>query len=189
MFNANAEIFVVLYSFGAGGRFIQLCLENKNYDEYARYLSQNINAHANSGHYRFTHEFSDTMPYLPRYVFGLHPDHVKGLNSQFLRQCKNLNLVSINVTTEKSQMLLEQRRIRLGEPPLCSYETSSRTTHGPVCKFQFGRHPILQLELEDYWDPKKAIPILDSVFTRYNINPKWKELYQIWHANAIQNNS
>lgn len=188
MINFDAETFVILYSHGAGGRFLQLCIEDDNFDAYRDYLSANNNAHANNGHRQINNEFVEKYPFQDRYVFGIHPDHITA-SLQFARKCTNLKIISIDVSTERSQELLARRRQKLGSPALCSYEQSLKTSHGKVCKLWFGRAPVLQLELEDYWNPEKAIPILTEFFTAHDLNPRWQELYQIWHSNAIKDNS
>lgn len=188
MFNFEAETFLILYSHGAGGRFLQLCIEDSDFEVYRDYLRTNINAHAHNGHQEFSKDLIEQYPHQNRYAFVVHPDYITA-SLQFVRKCTNLKIISIDVSTERSQELLAQRRQKLGSPALCSYEQSLKTSHGKVCKLWFGQSPVLQLELEDYWDPEKAIPILTEFFATHHLNPRWQELYQIWHSNAIKDNS
>lgn len=191
MFNFNADVYLIVYPHGAGGRFLQLCIDDDGagFDIFKEYLESHQEAHIGQEHLYVSDEMIYIFIEQDRYAFGLHPDQVPGGSSKFGRQCTNLKVISINVTTEHSQELLKQRRARLGSPALCANETSLKTDHHLKCRFWFGKEPVLQLELEDYWEPEKAIPILSEFFKKHNLNTRWQELYQVWYDNSIKNNS
>lgn len=210
MFNFDAETFVIFYPNSAGGRFLELAIVldktihsvaynktglNKDYlfNFSKRYLAENINAHiGDSGH--LPNYIPEDMEWNDRYVFCVHQfELAPGL--AFFRKCKNLKPILIDITTQDSEDQLRQRRAifaqtadPLHRPGYSLYEPELKFLHNfnNAIKLKLGVWPCARIELADYWNPDTAIPALEKIFQDQNINnPRWQELYQIWHSTSI----
>jgi hypothetical protein len=214
MFNFDAEIFVILYPYAAGGRFLQMAMSldptitpihsnlptqpsfDELFNEYKLHLEttgQNNAHYKNAGH--LSEYVSTNLPDADRYVFCLHQVELVPARD-FLRECQNLKIFIINTSTEETFKQLRARRwffaqrvsVAMQESyrlPLSELQTIKSVNE--TLKFRIGAWPVGTIELEDYWNPNSAIPQLSQFFTEHNLNcPRWEELYHIWHANAIE---
>jgi len=214
MFNFNAETFVILYPYAAGGRFLQMAMsldpaitvvhtdmsEHAPYDQlfdgYRHYLktSSQHNAHyKNTGHLEeYNPEF---IQHADRYAFCLHQVELEPA-LMFLRRCRDLKIFIINTSTDNSLRQLKTRRWFFAQRVLAELQDSYKLhtlelqkikSVNETLKFRVGAWPVGSIELEDYWNPKIAIPLLNKFFAEHNINcNRWEELYHVWHANAIE---
>ena len=205
MFNPDAEVFVIFYPHGTGGRFLYsvMCLdpsivspagESATIDEVKEYLSNNENAHANNSHH-LNEYVSARMPYADRYVFCIHQNEY-GPAVPFLQRCKNLKIIIITIDSFAGMYLLDKRRSFLGRNFL---DETARSTYRvkpgeiellaqfiPLIEKQTNSGPGLIIDIKDYWNPDIAVSLLNKYFSEHNINCKnWEELYHIWLANSI----
>lgn len=213
MFNFNAETFVILYPYAAGGRFLQMAMSldptvtavhtdmfrqvphEYLFEEYKRCLTTgHNNAHYNgSGHLPAYNP--ENINHAERYVFCIHQVELAPARD-FLRQCQNLKIFIINTSTDESFQQLKTRRWFFAQRvilemqdgyKLHKLELQTIKSVNETLKFRLGTWPIGSIELEDYWNPETAIPLLNKFFTEHNLNPnQWEELYHIWHNNAIE---
>ncbi len=205
MFNPDAEVFVIFYPHGTGGRFLYsvMCLDpsivspagkNATFDQVKEYLSSNENAHANNSHHLSEYGFA-SMPYADRYIFCIHQAEY-GPAVSFLKRCKNLKIIIITIDSFAGIYLLDKRRSFLGRNVP---DEIARSTYcvkpGEIewlAQFELLIEPVtdsaagLIIDIKDYWNPDIAIPLLNKYFTKHNINCKnWEELYHIWLDNSI----
>jgi hypothetical protein len=213
MFNFGAETFVILYPYAAGGRFLQMAMSldptvtavhtdlfrqpsrEHLFEEYKRGLtSGHNNAHFNgSGH--LPDYIPENINHAERYVFCIHQAELQPATA-LLHRCQNLKIFIINISTNESVQQLKTRRWffaqRIILPLRDSYKLHAKELHtinsvNETLKFRIGAFPIGSIELEDYWNPEKAILLLNQFFAEHNLNcNRWEELYAIWHANAIE---
>lgn len=213
MFNFNAETFVILYPYAAGGRFLQMAMSldpsvtvmhtrlweqptaDRLFDEYLQTLtSGHNNAHyKDSGH--LPEYKPENMLWANRYVFCIHQAELAPA-LEFLRKCRNLKIFIVNTSTNKSFNRLACRRWYFAQRvelalqdgyKLHKLELDTIRSINDTIKFRVGAFPVGSIELEDYWDPTKAVPALNKFFATNNINaPRWEELYQVWIDNAIR---
>ena len=205
MFNPDAEVFVIFYPHGSGGRFLYsvMCLdpsiispagESATFDEVKEYLSGNENAHANNTDHLNSY-IPTSMPYADRYVFCVHQSTYES-SSKFLKICKNLKIIIITINSFAGLHLLDDRRKFLGrnipnEVARATYrvahdEMASLAQFIPFIEKQTGTVPGLTVDVKDYWNPDIAVSLLNKYFTEHNINCKnWEDLYHIWLANSI----
>lgn len=213
MFNFDAETFVILYPFAAGGRFLQMAMSldpsitavhtglfrqpphEQLFEEYTRSLtSGHNNAHYNgSGH--LPEYIPENIKYANRYVFCLHQVELAPARD-FLRKCQNLKIFIINTSTEETFKQLKARRWFFGQRVILEFqdgyklpklELDTIRSVNETLKFRIGTWPVSSIELEDYWNPEKAVPALNAFFASQNINcERWEELYHLWIDNAIR---
>jgi hypothetical protein len=205
MFNPDAEVFVIFYPHGSGGRFLYsvMCLdpsivspagENATFDEVKEYLSSNENAHANNSHH-LNEYVSARMPHADRYDFCIHQNEY-GPAVPLLQRCKNLKIIIITIDSFAGMYLLDKRRSFLGrnirdEIAKLTYcvkpgEIERLAKFGSLIEKQTNTVPGLIVDIKDYWNPDIAVSLLNKYFSEHNINCKnWEELYHIWLANSI----
>lgn len=176
--NHNAEVLLIVYPHGAGGRFLELLLTDSSVD--INEFKTNLN--------RFRRvewldklpqgEILTGLPWQDRYVFAVHDD--TGVNEDF-RLFPNLKVIAVVATTDRSIELLKRRRQYIGSPELGARESSLEST------FQHSINPDVCIELEHFWTPKHAIPLLDQLMDQSNINTSnLPKLYKTWHSTVIQ---
>lgn len=214
MFNFDAETFLILYPYASGGRFLQMAMSmdptitvvhsnmaehapyDQLFDDYRHHLktSRQHNAHyKDTGHLE---EYNPEMlPQSNRYVFCIHQTELTPA-LEFLRKCQNLKIFFINTSTDNSLRQLKTRRWFFAQRAhadtresykLYTSELQKIKSVNETLKFRVGAWPVGSIELEDYWNPKTAISLLNKFFSEHNINcNRWEELYLIWHANAIE---
>lgn len=212
MFNHDAEVFVIYYPHGCGGRFLQntLCLDpgimsvaiessgplgNKNlFDRLKDYLSTSVNAHIdNTGH--LPRYIPEKMRWANRYVFCVHQAEFASA-TKFLNTCKNLKIIIITMSSTESLQLVDDRRKFLGKDIPDEKARATYCIQKGEQKFLDWFIENIQRELEttvdlvidvaDYWNPDIAIPTLNKYFAERNINcNNWEELYHIWLNNSI----
>lgn len=213
MFNFNAETFVILYPYAAGGRFLQMAMSldptitaahtdlfrqppyEALFEEYKRSLTTgHNNAHYNgSGH--LPEYIPEKIDYAERYAFCVHQAELQPA-MMFLRQCRNLKIFIINTSTEESFRQLGQRRWFFAQRAPVAYRDSYKLEKSELVniksvnetlKLRIGAWPVGAIELEEYWNTEQAIPKLNAFFAEHNLNCRqWEELYHVWHANAIE---
>lgn len=214
MFNFDAETFVILYPYAAGGRFLQMVMSldpsitavhsnmpvqpeyNQLFDEYKQHFetSDQNNAHYKDSGHLPTYE-PNNIPHADRYVFCLHQSELAPALT-FLRKCQNLKIFIINTLTDGSVRQLRNRRWFFGQRVILEIQDGYRLeatelqtikSVNETLKFRIGAWPVGSIELEDYWSPDRAIPQLTQFFAEHKLNCiRWEELYHIWHANAIK---
>lgn len=212
MFNFNSEVFLIFYPHGAGGRFLQsvMCLDtsvmsvalhnsgplgNRNlFDRLKVYLANNKDAHLdNSGH--LPKYDPAEMRRSDRYVFCNH-QHEWQSGIEFFKQCSNLKIIIITMSSDTSVQKLDARRKYIGKDIENDFiRNTYRVKDGEVdflAKFtprierEFDTPVTFVMEVSDYWDPEIAIPMLNNFFIEQNIDPKnWEELYHIWLSTSI----
>jgi len=213
MFNFDAETFVIVYPFAAGGRFLQMAMSLDNsvvpihththvrpppdrlFEEYKQHLKKApSDAHYNqSGH--LPQYIPSELMHAERYVLCLHQVEIE-LALEFLRRCQNLKAFFIETSTEESFRLLRNRRWNFAQkvtlPMQDSYKLHPREllkiqSVNQTFKLRTGHWPVGSIELADYWSPTKAILLLNDFFKTHNINPtNWENLYYIWIDNVIR---
>lgn len=211
MFNPAAEVFVIFYPHGAGGRFLQSIMaldpsiksvyldshkelhRKQTFTELKEYLSQNNDSHVTFGHLR---EYdTDQMPWANRYVFCVHQIEY-GSAIEFLKLCGNLKIINITIESPMSNNLIDARRKYLGRNiPDESIRSSYRIHYGEVAELrEFPKFlkdnlyadPVVTLDVAQYWNPEIAVLILNNFFTEHGIDCKnWEELYHLWLTNSI----
>lgn len=214
MFNFDAETFVILYPYAAGGRFLQMAMSldptiapihsdlpkqpsyEHLFEEYKVHLetTEQHNAHyKNAGHLP---EYNPArLPSADRYVFCLHQVELAPA-MMFFRKCRNLKIFIINTSTEETFKQLKARRWFFAQRVLLAYregyklpqtELNTIRSVNETLKFRIGAWPVGSIELADYWHPTRAVPALTNFFASQNINcPRWEELYHLWINNAIE---
>ena len=207
MFNPNAEVFVIFYPHGAGGRFLYsvMCLDTSivspagasaTFDELKEYLGNNENAHANNSEH-LTKYIPKQMQYADRYVFCVHQREY-GPSVKFLQSCKNLKIIIITIENSIPGFhMIDERRKFLGR------KISDKVAKATYCikpeEIEWLEHfaelistlttvtPELIVDIKDYWNPNIAIPLFNKYFADHNINcDNWEELYHVWLANSIK---
>jgi len=205
MFNPDAEVFVIFYPHGTGGRFLYsvMCLdpsivspagESATFDQVKKYLSSNENAHANNS-YHLKEYVSACMPHADRYVFCIHQDTYRSA-VPFLQRCTNLKIIIITIDSIAGMYLTDKRRSFLGrnirdEIAKLTYcvkpgEIERLAKFGSLIGKQTNSVPGLIIDVKDYWNCNIAISVLNKYFSEHNIKcNNWEELYHIWLANSI----
>ena len=174
--NYNSEAVLIIYPHGTGGRFLEVLLDANptNLEEFASQLERFKQLFLRDN---FQGEIFNSSEDKDRYVFAVHDDI--GIHENFLK-FKNFKIITIVVTSKNNEDLLRRRRIYLNSPPLCSHETSLIST------FQHRLTASACIELEDFWTPTRAIPLLKTLLTQFNIkNDNLEELYNVWYNTAI----
>jgi len=213
MFNFNAETFVILYPYAAGGRFLQMAMSldpsvtavhtdsfrQPPYEQLLEEYKLSLTLGHNNAHYNNSGHLpeynAENIDCGDRYVFCIHQSELAPA-IQFFRKCQNLKIFIINTSTKESLQQLAQRRWFFAQRAPVSYRDSYKLEKSELdiirsvnetLKFRIGAWPIGSIELADYWDPEQAIPALNQFFIKHNLAPRhWEELYHIWHANAIE---
>ena len=120
-------------------------------------------------------------------VFCVHPHELPPAQA-FLRKCKTLKPILIDITTQSSIQQLKNRRaiFSRGAPDwakpgytLPESELRFLQNFNNVIKLKLGVWPCARIELADFWKPETGAPLLEKIFQEQNINnPGWQELYQ-----------
>lgn len=214
MFNFNAETFVIFYPYAAGGRFLQMAMSldptitaihtssfsqpqhQQLFAEYRHHLetTDQNNAHYKDGGHLPEYK-AENIPHADRYVFCIHQVELAPA-LEFLRKCQNLKIFIIDTSTEESFKQLSSRRWFFAQRvilplqdgyKLHAYELQTIRSFNQTCKLRIGKWPVGSIELEDYWSPTKAVPLITDFFTTHNVqSPRWEELYHLWHNRAIK---
>ena len=174
--NYNAEVILIIYPHGAGGRFLELLLGSPtvSVDEFKQLIRKQKRLawmDQPQGSFLWQSEFRD------QYVIAVHDDIPSEDN---LLKFSNLKIIAVVATTDKSVELLGRRRKYLGSPALGINETSLRST------FFEGMHPASWVEIEELWEPVRGVARVKSLLAQFNIeNEHAEDLYHIWHQQTI----
>lgn len=213
MFNFNAETFVIVYPFAAGGRFLQMAmsldssvvpihthtLSQPSADQLFKEYKQHLEKAPSDAHYNHSAHLPQYLPselvHAERYVLCLHQVEIEPA-LEFLRKCQNLKAFIIETSTEESFSQLRNRRWYFAQKVTLPMQDSYKLHPGELLKIQSvnqtfklrtGHWPVGSIELADYWSPANAILLLNNLFRTHNIDPKnWEELYHIWINNVIR---
>ena len=198
MFNYDAEVFVILYPFAAGGKFLQMIIKRdpgvcpvtnapKPTDEQIKnYLQNNHNAHVVEN--ESTPESIESMTAWPKYVFQFHQEIIEweDINS-LMRKCSRLRPIFITCGREASRRLVNRRRLEKNDLQfVTSTERAFNNFLPGFVNLWWNAPPALTIEVDDFWNPDHAKSILNDFFAKHKIlTPGWEELYDAWHAKSI----
>ena len=199
MFNYDAEVFVIIYPFAGGGKFLQMAMHldpgmpvlipgkpKPTHEQIIDYLQTHQNAHVVENEQ--TPKYIESLPPSSKYVFQFHQEILEweAINS-IMRKCARLRPVFITCGREASRRLVNRRRLDKNDLQFITPTERAFNNFLPrMSGLWWGAEPALVIEVEDYWNPANAKSILNDFFARYNIvTPGWEQLYDVWHANSV----
>lgn len=199
MFNYNAEVFVIVYPVAAGGKFLQMVMHldpampvlvhgqlKPTHDQIINYLQTNRDAHVAEN--QQSPAYIESLPAASKYVFQFHPETLGWEDvDSIMRKCTKLRPIFITCGREASRRLVNHRRLdKQNLHFISSTERAFNNFLPHIGKLCWSADPALVIEVEDYWNPDTAKPMLNDFFNKYNIiTPGWEELYDVWHASSI----
>lgn len=205
MYNFDADCFLILYPPAAGGNFLAMLLSldkdaagldgTPQKENLLDYYTEILKTNKYNAHLPFNgplamrymmptcQNFESLTIDAKKYIFAFHPFSVDDAMIEFFKKCKNLKTITISTSTKTSKNILQRRDLKLWRRSRMPSVTSNYHHIIDIGDAE----PTFTIELEDFWNPAVAVPILNKFFSTHNFKiENWESLYMFWYEKMIK---